>query len=272
MKYFNKYQVIKVNALHSLSKQKALLKELKTIDDTNAITYSLKLKEKTTHFNDLEFKVDNFKEDTKIIQKRLHNLKDDIAIAHSKINDTCKRVSKTREENSFIKKEYLRTKIVLFKIYHNLKVDSIEEIIDTFNQIQFLFNDYSLQFQNLNKTITELNSDYHQHQKKLNMLNQRLMSKKDIEDNNEIIKLNTMLLEQTQYNKILADKAEIKENMLYSILKYMQYYDHKLSKLMHKLKHKSIIKIIGASNILNMIGNLDEFRNIVWSIPEGKVY
>jgi hypothetical protein len=270
LKYFNKYKVIKVNAMNSLSKQIGIIKELKAIDDSNTITYTLKLKEKSSNFNDLEFKVENFKEDTKVIQEKLEDLHCEIVIAHNSIADANRKIAKSREENNCIRREYIKTKIVLYKIYHNLKVDTIEDVIKRFNDIQFKNNDYSLRFQYLNKTITELTCIYSTHMQRLRDLCNRLKNKRDAKDNNEITKLYTLFLEQNKYNNLLMDKIESLENLLFSIMNFMINYEDKIAKLVTKLNHHHSKK--GRPKINILISNFETFRNMAWNIDDGNIF
>jgi hypothetical protein len=235
-KHFKQYEIIKNNAILSVSKQKTMLHDIRSYDNLSHVKYGLEVDGKKKKFNELEFQVHTIKNDTLEIEKILEKTKIEIVATYNMIKDIKVLNSKMYGEKIIALRDYLKTKILLIQIYQTLGVKDLDEIIKKFNQQRFEYQSLYSQFLNINKVVADLNIIYtsleQQHGLINNEINEKincaLSSKEEYQNDDSVITIMQRIKEVLMTNLSIKEALTMKEKSINQVNKYMITYNKKM--------------------------------------------
>ena len=237
-KQFEKYEILNNHALQTVKKQSSMLKNVQNFIDLTQATYKAEIMKKTKQFNELEFQVFTLKKDTNEIELKIQRLKNEQDELKKTISLRNEYNIKNLMENQTYLQEYFSSKVKLNNIYEILKVKSLEEIINKFNNLQKEYVSYCSMFAKINSEIANLNFEYSE----LELLLQETKLKVNLLQTNSTydeLKADTEVIEVKEEKEILSQQYESvkKETLKYEqlikiVLLYIVNYTNKIKNSM----------------------------------------
>jgi hypothetical protein len=281
-KQYQKYLIIKNNAILSVNKEKAFLKDMRQYEAMSMQRIDGDIAQKKKRFNELEFQVYTIKSDTVQVQKKLDEIKIKSLDIYKNIKEIKLKNSELSEDYQLNLRDYLRIKIKLYKIFKELKVKSLPEIIKIFNEQNFQYQSLHSQFFGLNKRLSELNMEYTNLKNEFELINSKIHSRFDSQaqvpvnkkilqnDDDEIIEIDIKLKELIEINSSTNEKISNCIKFLNNVVKYLYYYNGKLNELMtslyksNNIEWKNFVKVKISRNNLDSsyMSNVSNISNM----------
>ena len=226
LKQYNEYNMLKNHVFVSLKSQENMLNNMKNYKEKENEKFEENKIRKRNTINNLDVQIELIKNEVKSNEDKINKIKDIENKVIEKINLQKKTYGIIKRDIDWNRKDYIKNLIHINEILYYLKVNSINELIQTFNHIKEEYLDLHSQFRYYNFEISKLNNILTKQNIKLNDIqNQIKVKKKKIFEkkiDNFIIRRNESKIRSSKYDcNIILRNVENKCIILQKITNYM---------------------------------------------------
>ena len=179
---YYEYNMLKNHALVSLKSEEHMLNNMKKFQDKENEKFIEEKMKKRNTINYLDIQIQLIKKEVKSNEDKINKIKDIEDEIKEKIYEKEKTNKMIKRDIDWNKRDYLKNYIQIMKILFYLKVNSINELIPTFNHIKEEYQGLHTKFSYYNLEISKLNNIFTQQEKKLNDIKLKIKIKKKIKN------------------------------------------------------------------------------------------
>ena len=258
---YNEYNMLKNHALVSLKSQEQMLNNMKKFKEKENEKFIEKKMKKRNKINYLDIQIQLIKNEVKNNEEKINKIKEIEDEIKEKIYEKEKTYKIIQRDIDWNKKDYYKNYIQIMKILFYLKVNSINELIPTFNHIKEEYQGLHNKFAHYNLEISKLNNRLTQQEKRLNEIKKKIELKrknKEYHNDNLIVRRKESKIRETKfYCNLVTKNINDKFIVVQKLIDFMHLYINKirsdLSFLISKQKIKKFTKLIIADVNLNNI-------------------
>lgn len=241
---------MKNKAFGAYLSRKNLLDKMHSFENMAMIKNEVEIEEMQKAYNELEEQVQLIKSETLEMEYKLNLVEDEISKKEKNIADIKHKNNTLVSDRNSIIQELFKENIKIIKIYQTLNVNSLNDIIEIFNNQKFMYQSNYSQFNNLNKEIVDLNILYTEYEKDLQIMDKKITLKKAKDSHNEgyktdieVVDLELVLMEIKDSIEEDISKIAIMEKIFIKLKKDFDSYDKKLSYIINSINYLNAQKI-----------------------------
>ena len=259
---YNQYNMLKNHALVSLKSQEKMLNNMTKFQEKENEKFIEEKMKKRNIINYLDIQIKLITKEVKSNEVKINEIKDIEEKIKEKIYEKEKTYKIIKRDIDWNKKDYFKNYIQIMKILVYLKVNSITELIQTFNHIKEEYQGLHNKFAYYNLKISKLNNILTQQEKRLNGIKKRIRlknkNKEYLNENLIIRRIESKIRESKFYSNLVTKNINHQIIIIQKLIDFMNQYINKirsdLSFLISKQKIKKFTKLIIADiNLTNIL-------------------
>jgi len=259
---YYEYNMLKNHALVSLKSEEHMLNNMKKFQDKENEKFIEEKMKKRNTINYLDIQIQLIKKEVKSNEDKINKIKDIEDEIKEKIYEKEKTNKMIKRDIDWNKRDYLKNYIQIMKILFYLKVNSINELIPTFNHIKEEYQGLHTKFSYYNLEISKLNNIFTQQEKKLNDIKLKIKIKKknkELHNDTLIIRRKESKVREIKfYCNLLLKNINSQFILLQKLIDFMNQYIITFRKdfsfLISEKKIKKFTKLIIADiNLTNIL-------------------
>jgi hypothetical protein len=225
--------------------------------------------EKKKLYNQIENQVKLIKFETEDMDYKLCLIQGDKNSTKKTISEYKAKAKYLKPERNNLIREFFIEKIKFIKIFRQLNVNSISQLIEVFNKEKFIYQSNYMQFNNLNKEIIDLNVIFTRYEKDLILLEMHLKTKEfkemlsgDYKSDFEVSNLIAILRDSKAYIEETIDKISKIGKIFIKIKRETVHYDKILNFIKKCITDLFFNKIKDKDSIKNSNTNIVAIREL----------
>ena len=158
--FYDQYKILKNHAIIQVSKKQEVLSQIEEYERKMKEDYDKEMKQKNKTLKDLRLHIEVFKEDEKDLVNKLTKIKTKREEITELIKQKIERNSTIHTSISYLIGRYHRSFISMNKIFKSVNAQNLEDVLLDVGYIKHNFNKLRNRTIEVNKEITELNTEY----------------------------------------------------------------------------------------------------------------
>ena len=267
--FYDQYKILKNHAIVQVSKKQEVLSQIEEYEKKMMEDYDKEMKQKNKTLKDLRLHIEVFKEDEKDLINKLAKIKKKREEITELIKEKIIRNSTIHTSIGYHIGRYHRSYISMNKIFKSVNAQNLEDVLLDVGYIKHNFNKLRNRTIEVNKEITELNTEYGKLCAQLEKIKQDTIKEEEKkkrtfkrEDSDRVVEI------REELKKLNEDKIKINEIIQKSIGTFQKGIIFLFQKTKTAIKNIKPLRKVISSNLSLM---MKKYKNIPFSVDYNNI-